>query len=70
MAATLSAAQGLADDPARRADVRFQKRYDPVERVLPDAHARPEPSTEAHLEWACSTALERLGAARWGSHRT
>ena len=41
----------------------FHKRYDLVERVLPEAHAAPEPSAEAHLDWACSSALERLGTA-------
>ena len=38
----------------------FQKVYDLTERVLPDAHARPGPGPEAHLEWACATAAERL----------
>src|SRR5262249_40931846 len=29
-------------------------------RVHPEAHATPEPEPEAHLEWACATAAERL----------
>jgi uncharacterized protein YcaQ len=41
--------------------VNFAKVYDLPERVLPAAHAAPEPDSEAHLEWACSTAAERLG---------
>ncbi len=41
----------------------FHKRYDLVERVLPEAHALPAPDPEAHLDWACSSALERLGVA-------
>jgi hypothetical protein len=45
---------------------RFDKIYDLVERVLPEAHARPAPSHAEHVEWACSSALERLGAATSG----
>jgi len=41
----------------------FHKVYDLIERVLPAAHAAPEPSAEEHVEWACRSALERLGAA-------
>ncbi len=41
----------------------FHKVYDLTERVLPEAHMRPEPSSEAHVEWACRSALERLGVA-------
>jgi hypothetical protein len=41
----------------------FQKVYDLAERVFPDLHACPEPDPEAHLDWACRTALERLGTA-------
>ena len=40
--------------------VSFHKRYDLPERVYPEAHARPEPAPEAHEEWACSEAAERL----------
>lgn len=42
------------------ARVNFHKRYDLPERVLPQAHALAEPDSEAHLEWACATAMERL----------
>lgn len=41
----------------------FHKLYDLVERVLPDAHAAPDPSLDEHIEWACSSALERLTVA-------
>lgn len=41
----------------------FHKVYDLTERVLPSAHALPEPTDEEHVEWACSAALERLGVA-------
>jgi len=41
----------------------FHKVYDLLERVLPEAHAMPEPSPDAHVEWACRSALERLGVA-------
>lgn len=41
--------------------VNFHKRYDLAERVLPEAHALPVPDPEANLEWACATAMERLG---------
>ena len=41
----------------------FQKVYDLTERVLPEAHALPEPSDAEHLAWACREALERLGVA-------
>ena len=43
--------------------VHFHKSYDLPERVFPEAHALPAPDPEAHLEWACATALERLGSA-------
>jgi uncharacterized protein YcaQ len=42
---------------------RFQKIYDLTERVFPNFHAQPAPNEGAHVEWACSTALERLGIA-------
>ncbi len=41
----------------------FHKLYDLTERVLPAAAALPPPTPEDHLDWACRTALERLGAA-------
>ena len=42
---------------------RFEKLYNLAERVHPEAHARSKPSIAEHLEWACHTALERLGVA-------
>ena len=41
----------------------FHKVYDLAERVFPELHAAPSSEPEAHLEWACSGALERLGVA-------
>lgn len=41
--------------------VHFAKRYDLPERVLPGLHDLPEPDSEAHVAWACSSAAERLG---------
>lgn len=38
----------------------FQKVYDLTERVLPDESKSFEPSEREHVNWACSTALERL----------
>jgi uncharacterized protein YcaQ len=38
----------------------FQKVYDLTERVLPDHWSLPSPHAEEYLEWACSTAAERL----------
>lgn len=46
---------------ARR--INFHKVYDLAERVLPAAHHAPAPSAGEHLDWACRTALERLGIA-------
>ncbi len=46
---------------ARR--VNFHKVYDLAERVLPAAHAAPAPTGAEHVDWACRTALERLGVA-------
>jgi len=40
--------------------INFQKVYDLTERALPDHHAMPKPDKNAHVEWACQTALERL----------
>jgi hypothetical protein len=49
---------------ARR--VNFQKVYDLTERVLPDHHALPAPDEVEHLDWACGSALQRLGVATPG----
>lgn len=41
----------------------FHKLYDLTERVFPDHHDAPRPTDDEHLDWACRSALERLGAA-------
>ena len=41
----------------------FDKIYDLIERVLPEAHAAPASAPDEHVDWACGSALERLGAA-------
>jgi uncharacterized protein len=41
----------------------FHKLYDLTSRVLPGPAAAPRPSSEQQVDWACRTALERLGAA-------
>lgn len=46
---------------ARR--INFHKVYDLAERVLPAGYAAPPPGEEEHVDWACRTALERLGVA-------
>lgn len=46
---------------ARR--VGFQKVYDLTERVMPAQHLREASDTQSHVEWACRSALERLGTA-------
>jgi len=46
---------------ARRAS--FHKVYDLASRVYPEGHAAPRPGEAEHLEWACRSALERLGTA-------
>ena len=44
----------------------FHKVYDLAERVLPGVHDLPTPRWSETLEWACTTALERLGVATPG----
>ena len=44
----------------------FQKIYDLAERVLPAHHYEPEVSPEEFLDWACRSALQRLGFATRG----
>ncbi len=44
----------------------FQKVYDLVERVLPEQHREPEVSHDDFVDWACRSALERLGFATPG----
>lgn len=46
---------------ARR--VNFHKVYDLAARTYPAAHAAPRPDKAEHVEWACRSALERLGTA-------
>jgi uncharacterized protein YcaQ len=43
---------------ARR--INFQKVYDLTARILPEAHAEPQPEHEELVEFACRSALERL----------
>jgi uncharacterized protein len=43
--------------------VNFQKVYDLTERVHPEHHAAPAPGADEHVDWACETALDRLGVA-------
>lgn len=38
----------------------FAKRYDFAERIHPEGHAMPMPDEAAQVEWACTTASERL----------
>lgn len=40
--------------------VHFHKVYDLAERVLPEPSARPDPDPDAHVEWICASAAERL----------
>lgn len=44
----------------------FQKVYDLTERVIPEAHRGAVPDPEAVIDWACRSALERLGVGRPG----
>jgi hypothetical protein len=44
----------------------FRKYYDLTERVIPDAHRLPDIPAQDHIDWACSTALDRLGFATTG----
>lgn len=41
--------------------VNFHKVYDLTSRVLPEVHALPTPGDAEHDDWACRTAIERLG---------
>lgn len=40
----------------------FEKVYDLTERVLPKHHSAASPDLPSHIDWACATALERIGA--------
>lgn len=44
----------------------FQKVYDLAERVLPGRHHEPEVDHDAFVDWACRSALLRLGFATHG----
>ena len=44
----------------------FQKVYDLTERVIPEQHRGPAPDPDEVVDWACRSALERLGVARPG----
>ena len=44
----------------------FQKVYDLAERVIPEQHRKPAPERDAVVDWACRSALERLGFATHG----
>ncbi|WP_339761057.1 winged helix-turn-helix domain-containing protein [uncultured Hoeflea sp.] len=44
----------------------FQKIYDLSERVIPVAHREADRSHEEFIDWACHSALERLGFATHG----
>lgn len=41
----------------------FQKVYDLADRVIPAAHRGAAPELDETIDWACSTALDRLGFA-------
>lgn len=41
----------------------FHKVYDLTERVLPHVHPLPAPDRAAHIDWACTEAIKRLGVA-------
>jgi len=45
---------------------RFQKIYDLTERVFPEAHVLESPNEQAHIDWACGSAMDRLGVATPG----
>lgn len=44
----------------------FQKVYDLTERVVPERWRRDPPDRETHIDWACASALDRLGVATPG----
>jgi uncharacterized protein YcaQ len=52
--------QGVLHVAARRS---FHKVYDLTERVVPTHSVLPQPAKAEHVDWACRTALERLGTA-------
>jgi len=46
--------------------INFQKVYDLAERVIPGEHHTAHPDWEEHVDWHCSSALDRLGTATSG----
>lgn len=44
----------------------FQKCFDLAERVIPQEHLAPDPADDEVVDWACSSALDRLGFATPG----
>jgi len=44
----------------------FQKVYDIAEKVIPEPHRQGTVSDQAFIDWACRSALERLGVATSG----
>jgi len=44
----------------------FEKVYELTERVMPAFHELPTPDEESHIAWACTGALERIGAGTAG----
>lgn len=43
--------------------INFQKAYDLTHRVYPEHHAAARPAKADHIDWACRSALDRLGVA-------
>jgi len=50
-------------DGACRGAEKFHKVYDLTQRVLPELRGMKQPDDAEHVDWACRTALERLGTA-------
>ncbi len=44
----------------------FQKVYDLAHRTIPESHFKAEVSSEAFVDWACRSAIEKLGIASAG----
>ena len=44
----------------------FQKVYDLAERIIPSRHLGPKPDAATFVDWACRSALDRLGFATSG----
>jgi uncharacterized protein YcaQ len=44
----------------------FQKVYDLTKRVIPETHRGPAPDPKSVVDWACSSAVDRLGLATHG----